>query len=1077
MHERFSICFPLVTLGLLLGAAMGCGREADDPNSSFSSGRGGSGSGVDRDGDGIPDATGGSDTVILTSGGTAGEENPCLGDNPPDNCKLVATGPACGDGALDPGEECDDGNALPGDGCDGICTVEPNFDCPTPGEPCVSRFVCGNGVIEPGEVCDDGNAADDDGCNSTCDEQNANYICPTPGEPCQRIHVCGDSRVSGAETCDDGNTVAGDGCDAECLTEPGWVCRQPGQLCEPMERCGDGILQPARGEACDDGNAEDGDGCSADCLLIETGYVCPTPGELCRYEMACGDGVVFGDEECDDGNETAGDGCEDCRVQTGYECPFPGAPCVPLCGDGYVLLTEACDDGNTEAGDGCSPLCRWEDGLACTGTAPNYTCHPTVCGDGVREGTEPCDDGNNVIGDGCNPLCQIEPTCSGTGACTSVCGDGLVTGGNGEECDDGNSLDGDGCSATCQVEPGYECAQPPLGDTMTVPIVYRDFPESHPDFEPGAIGFEEAVPGLVERQLDADGKPVLVANPPDDGFITSQQTFSEWYRDGAGRATVISQLVLYDNGAGGYVNRWGDDGEQWQTTFREWCGNEGDNCDFEYEDYCDTHRDEMLECVEEDGASWGVFLDEAIDGNPVFFPLDNHPDTLSITPTSQYYAALIPPDYAGQNGGWQEEPGGALHNFHFTSEVRYWFQYDAGVTDLTLDFTGDDDVWVFIAGRLAVDLGGIHTPQDGSVTVNETTASDWGLQDGNVYEIVVFQAERQTESSTYKLTLSGFNPEPSECGPICGDGVVSPGEQCDNGDNPGGYNQCNPDCTRGEYCGDGIVQEEYETCDNGVNIDSYGESGCAPNCQTPPRCGDGVVQTQFGERCDNGDENNTGGYGLESCEPNCQRSPWCGDAIVQAEFGEECDDGMNDGSYNNCGVGCVNGPRCGDGVVQDEWGEECDDGNTESGDGCGPTCREEGICGDAFVETDRGEQCDDGMNDGGYGECAPGCVLGPRCGDGVTQPEYEQCDGGPDATIAYGQCAPGCVLGPHCGDGTLQEGYEECDDGLTCHGGDNARGECATDEDCPGGVCQKAGSMTDGDGCSSACRAEVLMPQ
>ncbi|HOU93549.1 MAG TPA: hypothetical protein PLU22_21000 [Polyangiaceae bacterium] len=32
------------------------------------------------------------------------------------------------------------------------------------------------------------------------------------------------------------------------------------------------------------------------------------------------------------------------------------------------------------------------------------------------------------------------------------------------------------------------------------------------------------------------------------------------------------------------------------------------------------------------------------------------------------------------------------------------------------------------------------------------------------------------------------------------------------------------------------------------------------------------------------------------------------------------------------------------------------------------------------------------MNDGSYGRCAPGCVLGPYCGDGVQQPG-EECDG------------------------------------------------------------------------------------
>ena len=52
--------------------------------------------------------------------------------------------------------------------------------------------------------------------------------------------------------------------------------------------------------------------------------------------------------------------------------------------------------------------------------------------------------------------------------------------------------------------------------------------------------------------------------------------------------------------------------------------------------------------------------------------------------------------------------GAPLHNFGFTSEVRYWFPYDATKT-YTLEFLGDDDVWVFVNRRLAVDLGGIHT--------------------------------------------------------------------------------------------------------------------------------------------------------------------------------------------------------------------------------------------------------------------------------------------------------------------------------------------------------------------------------
>ena len=108
---------------------------------------------------------------------------------------------------------------------------------------------------------------------------------------------------------------------------------------------------------------------------------------------------------------------------------------------------------------------------------------------------------------------------------------------------------------------------------------------------------------------------------------------------------------------------------------------------------------------------------------------------------------------------------------------------------------------------------------NGSVTIDGTTASGLGLSDGKVYEVAVFQAERQTTGSSYRLTLTGFNAAPSDCKPTCGDGIVGLGEECDDGVNPGGYGKCGPDCRLvGGYCGDGIVQQDQgEDCDDGVN--------------------------------------------------------------------------------------------------------------------------------------------------------------------------------------------------------------------------------------------------------------------
>ena len=107
-----------------------------------------------------------------------------------------------------------------------------------------------------------------------------------------------------------------------------------------------------------------------------------------------------------------------------------------------------------------------------------------------------------------------------------------------------------------------------------------------------------------------------------------------------------------------------------------------------------------------------------------------------------------------------------------------------------------------------------------------TTVKDLGLTPGGVYEIKVFHAERKPEGSSFQLTLSGFNAARSVCLPMCGDGIIAAGEQCDDGkDNVGGFNRCNSDCTLGAFCGDGIVQkEEGEECDDN---DPNGPSDCS----------------------------------------------------------------------------------------------------------------------------------------------------------------------------------------------------------------------------------------------------------
>jgi cysteine-rich repeat protein len=333
------------------------------------------------------------------------------------------------------------------------------------------------------------------------------------------------------------------------------------------------------------------------------------------------------------------------------------------------------------------------------------------------------------------------------------------------------------------------------------------------------------------------------------------------------------------------------------------------------------------------------------------------------------------------------------------------------------------------------------------------------------------------------------------CRNVCGNGVLTTGEVCDDGNTTNGdgcSSSCMPEsgwtCTTGSpslctpVCGDG-VRRGAETCDDG---NATGGDGCSDTCRVEtgfscttampnvctPICGNGVRHGS--ETCDDG---NT--MANDGCSSSCQLetgwscttampnvcTPICGDSVRRGP--ETCDDGNmipGDGCSATCrtetGWSCntampnVCTPICGDAVLRGS--ETCDDRNTNPDDGCSPTCQIESgwtcsnttlpstcstVCGDGLRRGS--EACDDGFRDA-CGTCNATCSgmgTGSMCGDGVVCPETESCDD--RNTNACGTCNATCSA-----PGT----------GATCPGGTG----CSMDGDCMSNNCTGASSCSGG---------------
>ncbi len=300
---------------------------------------------------------------------------------------------------------------------------------------------------------------------------------------------------------------------------------------------------------------------------------------------------------------------------------------------------------------------------------------------------------------------------------------------------------------------------------------------------------------------------------------------------------------------------------------------------------------------------------------------------------------------------------------------------------------------------------------------------------------------------------------PDALAQICGNGILDPDEQCDDGSTMKD-NVCDGTCHF--TCGNGAVDTDVgELCDTGIAAGMTG--ACPTSCDDGDACTSDVLNgTACLAECEHAPI--TGVMDGDGCCPpgadattDSDCAAVCGNGVLEA--GEMCDTGIASGA-GACPTSCNDGLACTTDTLMNASTCQAACSHTAitmpaNNDGCCPpgatTANDNDClpgCGNGVV--DPGETCDTGIATG-TGACPTSCSDGNTCTtDTLGNPGTCQ------AVCVYQQitmpingdgCCPtgananndsDCM--PVCGNGVVEMG-EQCDDGNT-NNNDACRNDC-----------------------------------